>query len=258
MIRAYLWRGLKAGVLAGLAFGLFVALAGNPLIGFAEGIGADDHGVADGHHHDHAAGDGADGHEGGHAVSMAVTNVVSVGGSMLWGLLLGVLVFGVVFYFLEPVLPGTGAVRSFVLAGAGFVTLAGSPWLVMPPQPGVEQSLPEDARFLWYAIMAIAGAVVCLLSFWLYDRLEAGNHPAVAGAIALLPFSLLGVLALVAPANTFGGAVPDTIVRAFQGVVVLGQVALWGTMATAHAWLHQQDRTGTAESDFGTYPEQAD
>lgn len=266
MIRTYLWRGLKAGALAGLALGLVVALVGNPLLGFAESVGHDEAETAGSHDHEGGHDEaGADSHEGanghneeGHAVSATVTNAVSVGGGVLWGLLLGVVVFGIGFFFLEPTIPGTGASKSFLLAGAGFVTVAGSPWLVLPPQPGLEQSLPQDARFLWFGVMAVAGAAVCLSSFVLYSRLATGNPTAVAATVALFPFSVLAVLAVVAPVNTLSGSVPELVVRAFQGVTVLGQAVLWGTMAATHAWFHRREAGQALDSQVQEFPERAD
>jgi len=119
MFRAYVERGLLAGAAGGLTFGLFVALVGNPLVHAIEEMG---------HDHSHGAG----GHEAS-VVSEATTSVASIGGGVLWGLLLGTVVFGLGYYVLEPAIPGTGATKRYVLAAAGFVTVSGAPWLVSPP-----------------------------------------------------------------------------------------------------------------------------
>lgn len=95
MLVDYLVRGAKAGVVAGLAFGLFVAVVANPLVGVAETFEHDGHTAGNGDHHD-AAG----------ATSAVTTGAVSVAGGVLWGLLLGVVAFGAGFYLLEPALPG--------------------------------------------------------------------------------------------------------------------------------------------------------
>ncbi len=92
MLVDYLERGVLAGVIAGLAYGLYMALVANPLLGYmetvAEGSEHGDHASAG--EHAHAAGEHA--HEAGehaHAVSEATTAAVSIGSGVLWGILLG-------------------------------------------------------------------------------------------------------------------------------------------------------------------------
>ncbi|NEU58219.1 CbtA family protein [Halorussus sp. MSC15.2] len=225
MFADYVLRGLKAGLVAGLAFGLFVALVGNPMVGFAETAG-----------HDHAEHDHADA-----AVSEHATELVSVAAGVCFGGLLGA-VFGLAYYFLEPGLPG-GDAASYVLAAAGFVTVSGAPWLVLPPRPaGVEQTLGADARLSWYAAMMVAGALTCAFSGYAYRRLESrsGRPAAVAGAA--VPLALLAVSAGFAPANPTHGAVPAGLAASFSGLVVFGQVGLWSVLASGHAWLLRRDR----------------
>ncbi|PSQ32444.1 hypothetical protein BRD09_03565, partial [Halobacteriales archaeon SW_10_68_16] len=141
MLRSYVERGVLAGAAGGLTFGLFVAVVGNPLVGYVEELGH--------------AGDG--GHQAAEGfLSETVTNLGSVGGGVLWGLLLGAIFFGAVYYFLEPAIPGEGATKRYVLAGAGFLTVSGAPWLALPPvAPGMEQSLPTQTRLLIYGGMMI-------------------------------------------------------------------------------------------------------
>ena len=114
MLFAHLRRGLVAGAAGGVVYGLFVASVVVSLVELAESFEAG-------------------GHEA--AVSATTTVVVSVGGGVLWGLFLGLLVFGAVYYFFEPAIPGEGATRSYLLGAAGFVTVSGAPWLVLPPLP---------------------------------------------------------------------------------------------------------------------------
>lgn len=248
MFRQYLWQGLQAGLAAGLVFGLCLALVGNPLIGFAEAVG---HGAEGSHEGGHSH-EGGDAGHADHAVSPLVTSLVSIGGGVLWGILLGIVGFGAVFYFLEPAIPGTGATRQYVLAAAGFVTVAGGPWLALPPQPGgLEQSLPQETRMLVYGGMLVAGAVACLASGALYNRLAANRHRFVAVAVALVPLAGLVVLGTLAPANTLSGDVPPAVLAAFRGFALLSQTALWLTMATTHAWLHgATTRTSSVKADI--------
>jgi hypothetical protein len=221
MFAAYLVRGVKAGLVAGLVFGLFVALVANPLVAYADERA---HGG-----HDH--GDDA-------AVPTAVDRTVSVVAGGLWAVLLGGVFFGVVFYVLEPAIPGTGAVKSYVLAGAGFVTVSGAPWLVLPPvPPGVEESLPTSTRLALYGATMVAGALVCLLSGGVYARLRASTGPAVAAAGALVPFGPLALLALAAPTTAVQGTLAPTLRAGLVGLAVFGQVLVWLLLAAAHARL---------------------
>lgn len=234
MLSDYVLRGLKAGLVAGLAFGLFIALVGSPLIGVAE---------TPGHHHDEAN------HRDASIVSEAVTKAVSVGAGVFWGVLFGVVTFGLAYYFLEPAVPGAPDTQSYLLGAAGFVTASGAPWLVLPPQvAGVEQGLPTDVRLLWYATMMVAGALVCVLSGCAYKRLEPefGVPRAIVGAV--LPFALLAIPVTLAPANPTHGAASNLLATSFRGFVAFGQVGLWFVLASTHAWLLRRDRGGEPNS----------
>ncbi|WP_435183541.1 CbtA family protein [Halobellus sp. EA9] len=239
----YLRRGVLAGAVAGVAFGVLLALVANPLVGVAEGFGHGGYHALDGHAH--ASQDSS-------VVSATVTNAVSVVSGVLWGILLGGVVFGAGFYFLEPILPGRGATQSYLLAAAGFVTVSGAPWLVLPPRPpGVAEALPADTRTLLYAGMMVLGAAVCLLSAVASDRLRAERSRSVAVAGALLPFGLLAVPAVLAPGASSAAAesaLPPELAAGFTGLIVLGQALLWLLLAGTHARLR---RTG-AGSGSGT------
>jgi predicted cobalt transporter CbtA len=217
-------RGVKAGVVAGLVFAVFVALVANPLVVYADGV----------HHdgHDHA-------HEGsGAAAVLSVGDAVSVLSAGLWAVLLGGVVFGAAFYLLEPLLPGTGATQSYLLGAAGFITVSGAPWLALPPAvPGVEQTLGTTTRLVWYGGMMASGAFACLLAGYAYDRLVRRHGRAVAVAGALAALATLVIPAMVAPSSATGGSLPATLQTALVGLVLFGQVLLWATLATAHAAL---------------------
>jgi predicted cobalt transporter CbtA len=248
MLAAHAKRGVKAGVVAGLAFGLFVALVANPLVAFADGLGGEDrHAAAE--DHGHAAGDRSEGVTGeahhGSAVSTAVTNGVSILSGVLWGVLLGGVVFGVAYYFLEPAIPGTGGTRSYLLAAAGFVTVSGAPWLVLPPQsPGVQQAAPAETRIVLYGGMMIVGALVCLLSGLGYDRLRDARGRAIAAALAVLPFGLLAIPAVLAPVTTVESTLPPELATGLTGTVVFGQALLWLLLAGTHARLRHRSTDG--------------
>ena len=231
MLTNYVLRGVKAGVAAGLAFGVFVALVGNPLVEYAETYEAG-------------------GHAGGPVVPGAVTSVVGVIGGVLLGILFGAAVFGLVFYFLEPAIPGTGGTKSVLLGAAGFLTVSGVPWLVLPPQPpGVEQALPTEVRTTWYVVLMATGAVACGLSGAVFNRLRSryGGPPAVVGA--LVPFVLVAVVAVVGPTNPATGAVPGRLGAVFRAVTVVGQDWLWLVLAAVPGWLGKRERNGDAVGD---------
>lgn len=220
MFADYVVRGVGAGLVAGAAFAAFVALVGNPLVAGTEAV----------------AGDAA-AHHAAPVVPGAVAGAVSVVAGVALGLLYGA-GFGVAYFFLEPVIPGGTGAKSHLLGAAGFVTVSGAPWLVLPPQPaGVEQALPTDVRLAWYAGMMGLGALVCGLAGYAYIRVRRTRGMPLAFAAAALPFALLLVPAVLAPANPVHGGVPDALVAAFRGVVLFGQVALWAVLAGAHARL---------------------
>ncbi len=216
-------RGVGAGAVAGVAYGLFVALVATPAIAFAETFEA-------GH-----------GHESGIDLVAAAPSVVGGG---LFGLLLGA-AFGVVYYLFEPALPGATDTRNYLLAAAGFVTVSGAPWLALPPQaPGAEYALGSDARLVIYAGMMALGALACALSALAWRRTE-GTATVARAAAALLPFGLVVAAAFFAPTASSSGPIPDGLATAYRGLVVVGQVLLWMTLATAHTWL--LDRTAASE-----------
>lgn len=244
MLQSYLLRGLKTGAVGGLAFGLFVALVANPIVAATEALAGE---------HAHEAGGHAHG-EAGHAASTGVLELVSTDATSVlaggfWGLLLGVAVFGFAFYFLEPVLPGAEDTRSHLLGAAGFLTVSGAPWLVLPPQPpGVEGGLATDAGLVWYAGAMLAGALACGLSGFVYTRYRRRGRSR-AFAAASVPLLSLLALPLAAPASTATATVPTALVAAFRALVVLGQLSLWVVLASAHAWLLRRADTDTPDLD---------
>lgn len=250
MLAAHVKRGVAAGAVAGLVFGLLVALVANPLVGFADGL-------ADGGAH--AAGDGS-GAAGAHhgepsgesaragAVPAPVADGISVLGGLLWGVLLGGVVFGAVHYVLEPALPD-GAAGSYLLAGAGFVTVSGAPWLALPPRPpGVEPAMAAGPRLALYGVMMAAGALACLLAGRLYARVRDARGRVVAAAAAVLPFVPLAIPAVLSPAppaipaalaDPAGSPLPPDLAAGLTGLVVFGQALLWLLLAGVHARLRR-------------------
>ncbi len=215
----YLERGAVAGLVGGLGYGLFQATVGNS---FTAGLETFESGHS---------------HGGGPVVDGVTTAAVSVGGGVLWGVLFGIAVFGVGYYFLEPVLPGRGVTQRLALAAGGFLTVSGAPWLVLPPQPpGVEQALATDTRLALYAGMMVVGALLAAACGVAYRR-AANRRPAVRAVATALPLALLAVPVALAPANAVSGPVPAALAAAYRWTVVFGQVGLWATVAAVHSWL---------------------
>ena len=238
MLTRHLRSGLQAGVAGGLAFGLFVALLGNPLIRYVETFES----FKGGHSHAHAHGGSAVGPE-------TVGSIASVGGGVVFGVLLGTVVFGALYYVLEPAIPGTSTTKSYVLGASGFLTVSGAPWLLFPPQPpGVKAALATDVRIHWYLGMALAGALACGLAGLAYTRLRArrGQLPALLGTA--LPFCVLPILATLGPATPVSGSIPAALAYVFRTVTVMGQLGLWFVLASTHAWLLRRERIGEPES----------
>jgi predicted cobalt transporter CbtA len=230
----HLERGALAGIAGGLVYGLYLATVGNS---FTAGLETFEHG-----------------HEGGAVVSELTTAAVSVGGGVLWGLLFGIGVFGVGYYFFEPALPENGLLKRAALASAGFLTVSGSPWLILPPQPpGVEQALPTETRLLWYGgMMALSASIVGLCGF-LFQRTSDRQTP-IRVALTVLPLALFAIPIVFAPSNPVHGDVPASLGAAYRWMVVVGQMLLWATIAAVHTRLGEPELT-TAETE---YPATAD
>lgn len=217
----YLQRGALAGAVGGGAYGLYVALVGNPLVTHAESLSH--------HGHEHAA-------EEASVVSEGVMHVVSIGGSVALGVLFGLVVFGLAGYLFEPALPDRG--RSYLLGIAGFLTASGVPWLAVPPAaPGVEQAMTTRTAIFLYAGMMVVGAVACIATGVAYHRLRDSGRPvaALGGLAAFLV--LVGPAALLAPTPGFHSDLPAAFETAYLGTVVVGQLGLWGIAAEVHSRL---------------------
>ena len=224
MFFAYFKRGLLAGGVAGIAYGLFMAMVANPLVGDLEHAQ---------HGHSHAP-------EGGTVVAESTTALVSVGGGLLWALFLGGC-FGIALYFLEPALPGRGAAKGFVLAGSGFLTISVMPWLVLPPfAPGAEQVLGTDVRFALYGGLVVLGATLAAASVLAYNRVEPRNQGLAVVAGALPVVAAVVVLPLVSPTLVSHPELSADLVAAYRAMVVLSQGSIWLLIAATFGWLQRR------------------
>lgn len=232
MIADYLRRGVAAGGVAGIAYGLYMALVGNPLSTYVAHAA-----------HDHA--------HGGGLVSETTTAAVSAGSGLLWAVLLGG-TFAVALYLLEPALPGSDEARSYVLAGAGFLTVSGVPWLALPPAaPGAVHEYPIGVRMQAYVGLVVLGAITAAAAVLAYKR-GARRHVGlgvVAGAAPILVVA--AVLAVAAPTVTTYPEHPADLVAAYQGLTILTQAGLWLLVAGSFNALRRRG------SDRGSDPTRA-
>ncbi|WP_253736543.1 CbtA family protein [Halohasta salina] len=236
----YLTRGVSAGAVAGVAYGLFTAVVVGPL------IAAVDHA---GHDHGHHAADAA-------AVAEPITTLVSVGGGLVWAIFLGGL-FGLALFVLEPALPGGRSNRQYVLAGCGFLTVSAIPWLVLPPATPASQHLyGVDARLAIYAGLVGVGAVVSAAAVAGYRRM-APRHRLLGVATGLAPVVGAGVvLPAITPTVVAHPGLSTEFVAAYQATVVLGQAGIWFLIAVTFGWL--QRRTAPSKVAGATEPTPAE
>lgn len=227
----HLRRGAVSGAVGGAVYGLYVALVGAPVVEHAEHLA--DHG-AGAAGHDHA----------GAALGDGLAGAVSVGGSAALGLVAGLVVFGAVAYVVEPALPAVGG--SYLLGLCGFLSASAVPWLVLPPAaPGVEPTVSATAGLALYAGLAVAGATACVTAGAAFHRLP-GRAAGAVGAVAVFAAVVVGAVFL-APSVAYEGSVPAGLGTAYTGVVVAGQLLLWGAVATVHDRLRRRPRpTATA------------
>jgi len=222
----YLTRGVSAGAIAGVAYGLFTTVVAGPLIAALEHAG---------HDHGHHAADGA-------AVAEPITTLVSVAGGLLWAIVLGG-GFGLALFVLEPALPGGRTRRQYVLAGCGFLTVSAIPWLVLPPAtPASQYRYGVDTRLAIYSGLVLVGAAVSAAAVAGYRRtafrtrllgVVAGVAPVVGTAV---------VLPAITPTVVTHPGLPTDLVAAYEAMVILGQAGLWLLIASTFGWLQRRAR----------------
>lgn len=230
---ATLKRGVAAGTVAGVLYGLFTAVVAHPLTASLSDLGH--------HGHSHAE-------EGGHVVSETTTALVSVGGGVLWGVFLGAC-FGLCYYLFEPALPGSNVVRPYVLAAAGFLTVSIGPWLALPPvAPGMEHQLAVSTRLWLYAGMMLVGAALTVICVTAYHRFgeQDWRRGLVAGVVPIVAVAV--VVPLLTPASAAAGGLSPELVFAYRGIVVFGQAGLWVGLAATFSYLDTESRRLAVET----------
>jgi len=226
----YLKRGVLAGGVAGIAYGLFMAFVANPLTEYLHHAGHD--------HGHHAA-------ESGRVVAESTTALVSIGGGLLWAVFLGG-VFGLAMFVFEPALPGTGTARSYVLAGCGFLTVSATPWLVLPPAaPVAEHLYPVDIRLAIYGSLVLVGAAVSAAAVAGYRR-TAARYRLLGIAAGLAPVvGAMLVLPVVTPTVVTHLGLSTDLIVAYQAMVIVGQAGIWLLIAATFGWLQRRGESST-------------
>jgi hypothetical protein len=232
MLPEYLQRGVAAGTVAGIAYGLYMLLVGNPLSEYVRAA-ADEHGA--------------------HAVSEPATIAVSAGGGLLWAILLGG-GFALALYVFEPALPGRGETKSYVLAAAGFLTVSGIPWLALPPAaPGAAHAYPVGTRLRLYAGLVGLGGVAIAVAVLAYNR-GRRRHVALGAVAAAIPLLAVAAAALAVPTATTHPGLDGELVAAYRGLAVLSQASIWLLVAGAFNALRRR-RSARGEGSMRSEPE---
>lgn len=222
MIAEYVERGVAAGTVVGIAYGLYMLLAANPLSEYVHDAGHD-HGHEGGYGHDHAE----------HVVSETTTAFVSAGSGLLWAIFLGGC-FAVALYLFEPAVPGSEAIKPYVVAAAGFLAVSGIPWLVLPPAaPGAEHLYAVELRLVIYVGAVIVAIGTIATAVTVYDRFDS-HHVALGLAGGSVPVLIVvTVLVVATPTITTHPDLAPDLVAAYQGLAVLSQATLWLLLAVA-------------------------
>lgn len=222
--------GILAGFVAGLVLGLFIHLAMGPLIAEAEAI-------------EEAAALEAGEELDVPVVPPEVTQAVRVVGSIVLGLLIGVL-FALAFPFVRDALPGKGLLSKAWFYGAlAFVVFTLLPLLAVPgAPPGVERTPEVEERSAWFAATILAGVGGLFGGYGLY-RLYAPRTRSPVGRGGLLTASV-AVVALVwalpflfKPEIGIVSAVPEPLLQTFALLTFVGWALFWALLSTLTALL---------------------
>lgn len=253
--RAFLVRGLLAGLVAGFAVFAVSYLAGEPYVDAAIAV---EEGAASGAH-THAAedhGDEAEPHSHGDEEEV----VVSRDNQRTWGLLNASLALSVTLGGLTGLAAAlaygrlgqrlTAAQSTGVVAAIGFVALGLVPFLVYPANPpAVGDPATVDLRTGAYfglialSLAAAAGAVV--LAVRVAAR-TSGFVGALAGAGSYAV--VIVIAALLLPGAAPVGDFPAEILWGFRRASLITQIALWGVLGFCLAGLTERmDRQVQAE-----------
>ncbi|MFD7077362.1 CbtA family protein [Nocardioides sp. NPDC057577] len=232
--RAFLVRGLLAGLLAGVATFLVAYSVGEPQVGAA--IALEEGG--DGHSHSHAA-EGDEGGEGGEeAAEVSRTN------QSTWGLLTGTLAVGVALGGILGLVAAatlgrlgrlTPGQSTALVTLIGFVAVALVPFLKYPATPpavgsGDTIGVRTAVYFAFQALSVVAAVVVTYAAVRLRGRF--GTYLAVVGAIAAYLVVMVVAGQLFTTVNEVGDFPADTL-WFFRRASLITLATMWGVLGVA-------------------------
>ncbi|MFZ9002077.1 MAG: CbtA family protein [Bacteriovoracaceae bacterium] len=225
--------GIKAGIIAGLFWGLLNVFFVSPIILKAETFEASSgtvHVHADGHHHHHGSDEFSP--EGKTRSALTVLGNTLLGAT--YGALLSfIIVLGLKLGVLKPSFFENSTALTLILGSSAFLILHGLPSLGLPPPlPGVSNSEGDfGLRQNWW-LFAVLMNLMAMLSLWMgpavLTKWGLSKLSARVACISLsvflfwAPFGLMGV-----PAHSTATAVPGELQTQFLAASLFVNFAFW-------------------------------
>ncbi len=224
--------GIKAGLIAGLFWGLLNIFFVSPLILKAETFETKSvHVHADGHHHDH-------GHGEEFSPEGKQRSILTVFGNTLLGAAYGVILALVIVVALKmnwitPQFTEKTGLLTALMGISAFAILHGLPSLGLPPPlPGVENSAGDfGVRQNWW-LLSVSMNFLAALMLWfgksIFMKLSMPKGTSLALSIVLaafciwVPFGLVGV-----PEHSITTNVPNDLQMEFMGASLFVNLAFW-------------------------------
>lgn len=231
--RAFLVRGLLAGLLAGVATFLVAYAVGEPQVGAA--IALEESAGVDGHAHSHAP----EGDEGGEeATEVSRTN------QSTWGLMTGTLAVGVALGGILGLVAAatmgrlgrlTPSQSTALVTLIGFVAVAVVPFLkypATPPAVGSGDTIGlRTAVYFGYLLVSVLAAVLATYGA-VRLRERVGTYAAVVGGIAAYLLVVVVAGQLFVTVNEIGDFPADTL-WSFRLASLITLATMWGVIGMA-------------------------
>ena len=223
--------GAVAGLVGGLAMGLFLLAVGEASIGDAIAL-------------EHASGEP---HE--EVFSRGVQVAGGVAGSAVTGVLFGVVLAVVLASVRHRLAVRDDWRRAMLVAVAGFVTLALVPALKYPANPPAVGDPDTVGRRTTLYLVLLAWSILSAwagwrVSLWLRNR-TAPDHLRLTAAVAAFA-ALIAVGFVVLPGTPDPVTAPATLVWQFRIAALGGAAVLWAVMGTVLGALLVSPRTAAA------------
>jgi cobalt transporter subunit CbtA len=221
--------GIKAGVIAGLFWGLLNVFFVSPLILKAETYEGTAHVHADGHHHHHGEEFSPEGKTRS-ALTILGTTLLGVAYGVLLSL---VIVLALKFNLITTSFAKNSGVLTALMGISAFAILHGLPSLGLPPPlPGVENSEGDfGVRQNWW-LFSVFMNFCAIMMFWFGSKvlqrygISKGLSLSLSVALAIFfiwaPFGLYGV-----PDHSLTTSVPKDLQEQFLGASLFVNLAFW-------------------------------